>query len=140
MILLHALLIALGPHLGSTETNQPLKSRRYLKQKEVEQFGLWSSATISFRVQKWASHYPDLIRVTTAQEAYGLLRAGGPDDCPHDEGGNGCLNYILTIQDFIKHPEGSPSSNRLPEVLWSGEGKSFLILKGERFCNGDCLF
>lgn len=61
------------------------------------------------------------MNVTTAQDAYGLATAGGTDDCPFDDGVDGCLNYILTIQDFDAHPEGSDSSNRLPEVLWSGE-------------------
>ena len=66
---------------------------------------------------EWADHYPKFVRVTTAQEAYGLPRAGTADDCPFDEGGDGCLNYIVTIQDFVKHPEDSESSRRLPEVL-----------------------
>jgi hypothetical protein len=63
--------------------------------------------------------YPDFVRVTTSQDAFGLPAAGTVNDCPFDEG-VGCKNYILTIQDYKAHPENSQSSNTLPEVLWSG--------------------
>lgn len=85
----------------------------------IQRYELWSSEEIRDRVLKWAVHYPDLIRVTTSQEAYGLPAAGGADDCPF-EAVDGCLNYILVIQDFVAHPEGSPSDQQLPELLWSG--------------------
>lgn len=87
----------------------------------VQEYELWEPHEITETVQKWAEHYPNLIRVTTAQEAYGLPAAGGPNDCPFDESVVGCLNQILLLQDFLAHPEGSESSNRLPEILWSGE-------------------
>jgi hypothetical protein len=68
----------------------------------------------------WKEKYPNLIRVTTAQEEYGLPAAGGAQDCPFYSASEGCPNAILTIQDYITHPEGSRSSARLPEVFWSG--------------------
>lgn len=106
---------------GATTTYIRRELQEEKKQSIVQQYELWEAEEISSRIQKWASHYPDLLRVTTSQEAYGLPRAGGADDCPFDKGGDGCLNYILTLQDFVKHPEGSATSNQLPEVLWSGE-------------------
>lgn len=80
-------------------------------------YALWSPQRISETLLQWAQEYPDLVRVTTAQEAYGLPRSGGPSDCPFDGTEEGCLHYILTIQDYRKHPEHAPSSARLPEVL-----------------------
>ena len=69
----------------------------------------------------WPDRYRRWVRVTTAQEAYGLPRAGDrEEDCPFDEGEKGCLNYILVLQDWMTHPEGSASAQRLPTVLWSG--------------------
>jgi hypothetical protein len=59
--------------------------------------------------------------LTNAQEAYGLPAAGGQSDCPYDDDIQGCRNYILTVQDFIQHPDGSANSNALPEVFLSGE-------------------
>jgi hypothetical protein len=88
---------------------------------EVQEYELWEPSEIRERLLRWADHYTDFVSLTTAQEAYGLPTAGTAQDCPFDEGAVGCLNYILTIQDFEAHPEGSESSNRLPEVLWSGE-------------------
>lgn len=84
------------------------------------QYILWKSEDIKNKVLEWKGKYPDLIHVTTSQEAYGLPRSGGKNDCPFDEGGDGCLHYIVTIQDFVAHPEDSESSNHLPEVFWSG--------------------
>ena len=67
------------------------------------------------------SRYPDFVRLTTAQEAYGLPAAGkSTTDCPYDGNANGCLIHIITIQDYVIHPEGSDSSKRLPEVLLTG--------------------
>jgi hypothetical protein len=83
-------------------------------------YALWNSEEIHAKLLEWKAMYPSLVHVTTAQESYGLPRSGGPNDCPFDKGGDGCLNYILTLQDFIAHPDGSASSSRLPEVLWSG--------------------
>ena len=86
---------------------------------QVEEFHLWEPHEFKDALDRWRNEYPDLIRVNTSQEAYGLPRAGGPSDCPFAEG-DGCPNYMLTIQDFIAHPEGSSSSANLPEVFWSG--------------------
>jgi Zinc carboxypeptidase len=93
------------------------------KQTDIRQYELWKSEEIATTVKRWAEHYPNLLRVTTSQEAYGLPTAGGQGDCIFDasEGSVGCRNYILTIQDFVAHPEDSASSRRLPELLWSGE-------------------
>jgi hypothetical protein len=83
----------------------------------IQTYALWEPSLISQTLQEWAKHYPEFVRVTTAQDAYGLPRAGTADDCPFDQGGDGCLNYILMLQDFVMHPEESESSRRLPEVL-----------------------
>mmetsp|Transcript_17744 Transcript_17744/g.43779 ORF Transcript_17744/g.43779 Transcript_17744/m.43779 type:complete len:627 (+) Transcript_17744:105-1985(+) len=82
-------------------------------------YKLYSSSEIHVMLDEWETKYPNLVRLTTAQEAYGLPTAGSSDDCPFYEG-NGCPNAILTIQDYVKHPEGSKSSNALPEVFLSG--------------------
>ena len=86
----------------------------------MQEYELLELEKINERLLEWPGRYPDLIRLTTAQEAYGLPQAGGPRDCPFDDG-DGCKNYIVTIQDYVAHPELSESSQRLPEVLWSGE-------------------
>jgi hypothetical protein len=83
-------------------------------------YRLLTSEQIKKRLEVLQVRYPSLIHVETAQERFGLPVAGDRmEDCPH-EGGKGCLNYFATIQDFIVHPEGSASSNRLPAVLLSG--------------------
>ncbi|KAL7580142.1 hypothetical protein ACA910_012899 [Epithemia clementina (nom. ined.)] len=97
-----------------------LQGRTLTEPTEVETYVILSSQQIEDQLQQWATKFPNLTRLTTAQDKYNLPRAGGADDCPFVEG-DGCPNSILTIQDFIAHPEGSESSNRLPEVLWSGE-------------------
>jgi hypothetical protein len=98
------------------------------------QFALWTPSEIRNKVLEWKSVYPNLVRVATAQDAYGLPRSGGANDCPFDEGGDGCLNYIVTIQDFVAHPDGSHSSNELPEIFWSGcvHGKFDLTVVGSK--------
>ena len=106
----------------TTAASTTTTSHSYLRhlQNEDRQFHLWPSEEIHSTLLKWADQYPQFVRLTTAQEAFGLPRPGNAKDCPFDAGGDGCLNYILTIQDYTVHPEGSDSSNRLPEVLWSG--------------------
>jgi Zinc carboxypeptidase len=112
-----------------TTTTAAQKQRRQLHnedgspivQTDIRAYELWAPHEITETVQKWAEHYPNLIRVTTAQDAYGLPTAGAENDCPFDEGVVGCLNQILILQDFVAHPENSESSQRLPELLWSGE-------------------
>jgi len=81
---------------------------------------LWSAQAIRDKLLQWKTEYPDLVRVFTSQDRYGLPRSGNSKDCPFDEGGDGCLHYVMVIQDFVAHPEGSESANHLPEVLWSG--------------------
>ena len=87
----------------------------------VQQYALWKASQIRERVHRWAEHYGDFVKLSTAQDAYGLPTAGGEYDCPFDEERTGCLNYILKIQDYEANPIGSEASKRLPEVLWSGE-------------------
>jgi Zinc carboxypeptidase len=91
------------------------------KQENIQQYTLWTPKAISDTLSKWSTHYSDFIKVSTSQEQYGLPTSGGKDDCPFSEDIEGCYTYIYTIQDFFAHPEGSESSNRLPEVFWSGE-------------------
>ncbi|GAX14250.1 hypothetical protein FisN_1Hh444 [Fistulifera solaris] len=86
----------------------------------IQEYELWDSNQIKEELERWASHYPQFVRLTTSQDAYGLPTAGRAEDCPFDEG-DGCKNYILTLQDFEAYPEGSEASRHLPEVLWSGE-------------------
>jgi hypothetical protein len=87
----------------------------------IPPYTLWSPQEIRDRLLQLAEHYPTLMKLTTAQEEYGLPTAGTVADCPFDNDVDGCKNYIVTLQDFVTHPEGSESSNRLPEVLLSGE-------------------
>jgi hypothetical protein len=112
-----------GESIRIRSNNHPQKRMLYqeISPKNIRQYTLWSAELITQTLKEWAHHYPDLVRVTTSQEAFGLPAAGTHDDCPFDAEVEGCLNYIITIQDFLAHPEGSNSSNHLPEVLWSGE-------------------
>ena len=84
------------------------------------QYQLLLPEEISRRLLSWKTDYPDLCVVTTAQDAYGLPRSGNNHDCLFDEGGAGCLHYIVTLQDLIAHPLDSHSSRQLPEVFLSG--------------------
>ena len=101
--------------IGSTS------SRSLGQQTDIRPYNLWAPQKIKETMYEWETLYPDFVRLTTAQDAYGLPTAGGPKDCPYDDDVDGCNNYILTIQDFTIHPEHSDSSNRLPEVFLSGE-------------------
>jgi hypothetical protein len=83
-------------------------------------YQLWGSENIHETLNIWEEQYPDLIRVTTSQERYGLLRAGTDDDCVFEGNTTGCSNYFFTIQDFVAHPDGSESSQVLPEIFWNG--------------------
>ena len=103
-----------------SKTNNNERSLKLTEeQHEVVPYHIWDPSEIPPVLEEWAEKYPDLISVTTAQEAYGLPTAGDKHDCPFDKG-KGCLNYMFTIQDFISHPTDSESSNNLPEVFWSG--------------------
>ena len=123
------LLCALLPRFSSGGSNpnrneavlRLRKLQRVEQQTDIRAYELWKPEQIRETVYKWAEHYPRLITVTTAQEAYGLPTAGSSEDCPFETENSGCLNYILTLQDLEAHPPGSDSARRLPEVLWSGE-------------------
>lgn len=95
--------------------------RCIMEQTVVKKYLLWEPQQIKETLYRWVDLYPEFVRLTSSQEAYGLPTAGGANDCPYDEDVDGCKNYILTIQDFQMHPEGSQSSSRLPEVFLSGE-------------------
>ncbi|CAB9498921.1 Zinc carboxypeptidase [Seminavis robusta] len=84
-------------------------------------YQLWEPKHIKDQLFEWAEYFPEFVRLTNAQDQYGLPTAGNEHDCPYDDDVPGCRNYIMTLQDYEKHPEGSDSSNRLPEVFWSGE-------------------
>jgi len=106
--------------LSLVSSQSPPSHLRGSRQLQSRQYSLWSPIHIHSTLLQWKNQYPNLVKLTTAQDAYGLSTAGNASDCPYDDG-DGCKNYILTIQDFLVHPENSPSSNALPEVLWSGE-------------------
>lgn len=91
-----------------------------IDQDYVERYAIWTSEVIKKHLDEWKTEYPDFFKLTTSQEKYGLATAGGKDDCPFDSKANGCRNFMFTLQDFETHPEGSESSNHLPEVFWSG--------------------
>lgn len=82
-------------------------------------YRLLSSEEIYHQIYEWKETYSDFLRVTTSQEKYGLPAAGTDRDCPFVEG-KGCPNWILEIQDYAIHTDGSSSSNNLPAVFWSG--------------------
>mmetsp|Transcript_7545 Transcript_7545/g.22036 ORF Transcript_7545/g.22036 Transcript_7545/m.22036 type:complete len:786 (-) Transcript_7545:2991-5348(-) len=88
--------------------------------KQVVSYHIWDSVEIAIALNEWKETYPELIRLTTSQEAYGLPTSGGNEDCPFYEKSEGCPNYFFTIQDFVTHPIDSPSSSHLPEVFLSG--------------------
>ena len=89
------------------EDSTTKKQKRRLASPDLR-YKLYSINEIETQVKALANSYPNLIKVTTSQKEYGLAAAGG------------YVNYILTIQDYVVHPEGSDSSNRLPEVFFSG--------------------
>lgn len=91
-----------------------------LRSQETKSYQMWDAQQVQETLHLWEAIYPDLIRVTTSQERYGLQRAGTGTDCVFEWDRTGCSNYFFTIQDFVAHPEGSRSSQALPEVFWSG--------------------
>lgn len=94
-------------------------ARETISNEDYESYSIWTSEEIKVKLDKWKEVYTEFFHMTSAQEKYGLPAAGTDDDCPfHDV--TGCHNFIITIQDFITHPEGSDTSARLPEVYWSG--------------------
>lgn len=88
-------------------------------EEDVQTYVLWDASKFPYVLEEWKTMYPDFIRVTTAQDLYGLPAAGDDGDCPFYPA-KGCPNYIFTIQDFVVHTDDSESSKNLPEVFWSG--------------------
>lgn len=110
-----------GPSSSSSINNHPLHRQTSEAVEYPRHYHLIPPDKIKEMLYEWVNYYPDFVRLENAQDKYGLPTAGDETDCPHDDDVTGCKNYILTIQDFTKHPEGSDSSNRLPEVFLSGE-------------------
>ncbi|CAJ1942964.1 unnamed protein product [Cylindrotheca closterium] len=80
---------------------------------------IWSPKLVKETLDNWSEKYPQLFRTASVQEKYSIPHAGNVTDCSYDEN-DGCSQYFFTVQDFIRHPEGSRSSAHLPEVFWSG--------------------
>jgi len=89
----------------------------------VRRFTYLDSENIYKTLELLAKDYPNLVTLENSQRKYGLTAAGNVNDCTfdHHEGiEKGCLNWFLTIEDKLSHPEGSLSWKRLPEVFLSG--------------------
>lgn len=112
------LVVFFGCLFPLTKSKSLRNSRRLISPRN---FTLWTPADIAATVDRWGEHYPQLLRVFTAQEAYGLPAAGSAEDCPFDEGMIGCANRVMVLQDYAAHPEGEETARFLPHVLWSGE-------------------
>lgn len=104
--------------IDPTRTISRSKKQNLRSTQVDDSFHLWPPNEIHSTIHQWAKLYPNLVHLTTAQDAFGLPVAGTQADCPYS---HGCVNYILTIQDYIAHPPSSKSARYLPEVLWSGE-------------------
>jgi hypothetical protein len=87
----------------------------------VEEYHLWDAQEIHEKLHSWAVEYSDFLKLTTAQEQYGLPAVGNSSDCPFDDAQEGCATYILTLQNSRVHPMGSESARQLPQVLWNGQ-------------------
>lgn len=91
-------------------------------------YKLLTSAQIFSELQSLSQKYPNLAKLTTAQELFDLPQAGSKHDCtflPRNDNTttqrpHGCPNFILTLHDSIVHPIGSASDRSLPEVFISG--------------------
>ena len=108
-----------NPDRPRRRDQQEVQRKQKGQQNDILDYKLWEASRIPEVLKEWEVKYPDLIRVTTSQEAYGLPAAGSEEDCPFYEN-EGCPNYFFTIQDYVVHPIDSPSSSHLPEVFWSG--------------------
>ena len=86
----------------------------------IDSFHLWEPNEIVETLSAWKKQYPNLVKVSTSQQEYGLDQAGTSEDCPYDVHHSGCLNHFFTIQDYVAHPIGSNSAASLPEILWTG--------------------
>jgi Zinc carboxypeptidase len=80
------------------------------------------SQAISTLINELREKYPTLVEIDTSQRLYGLPSAGTQKDCPFDSSKKGCVNWIITIYDRIKHNKetSQQSFNELPTVLLSG--------------------
>jgi hypothetical protein len=103
--MLQALILLLNPH-GSFS--------------QVVPYTLLSAEQVTSTLQSWQTEYPEFVVTHTSQDVFGLPAAGDSSDCPFDATVDGCLNYYAVLQDYVSHPEGSASSNRLPTMLLSG--------------------
>ena len=122
-LLLLLMIMIMVAVLLTAHTGQALELNEQDQTADVQyprQYHIWTSEEIHAQMLDWKEQYPDLVQVWNSQEKYGLKRSGNTADCPFDKGGDGCLHYGMTIQDFVAHPEGSDSSKRLAEVFWSG--------------------
>lgn len=84
-------------------------------------YKILSAREITSQLKYLATKYPTLCTLTTSQDLYNLPTAGSSNDCTFDPQIEGCLNYILTIQDSNVHPPHSLSDATLSEVFLSGE-------------------
>lgn len=105
-----------GSSRTSSSPNDPLRELRLPTPDVINKYSLWQPDEIVSTIVAWADRYPHFVRVTTAQEAYGVPAINGK--CPGFPSGP-CETYIVVLQDFVTHPEGSDASSRLPEVLWT---------------------
>lgn len=114
----------------------------------IASYHLWSAEEIFNTLHRWKREYTDFIRITTAQDRYGLPPVGDSRDCSYERGGGergvseetgttrttsransstthesprGCSTFIATIQDYSVYPSGSIQEKHLPHVLWIGE-------------------
>jgi hypothetical protein len=92
----------------------------------MDPFHVMDGQEVVEKVALFQKEYPEFVKATTSQAAFGLPLAGeNRFDCDYDrafEGQKqtGCQNHFFTIQDYTVHIEGSESSNALPELLWVG--------------------
>ena len=89
-----------------------------LQQEEVKKYEYMDSDDVYRKLVELSKEFPDLVKLETAQEMYGLPKAGGdsPDNCPLET--DGCHNWILTIFDSIANDNPRIKEN-IPDVLIS---------------------
>ncbi len=89
-----------------------------LQQEEVKTYEYMDSDDVYRKLVELSKEYPDLVQLETAQETYGLPKAGGDsiDNCPLET--DGCHNWILTIFDSIANDNPRIKEN-IPDVLIS---------------------
>jgi hypothetical protein len=63
-----------------TAETSHFKLRRRRQLQSSRPYYLWSAEQIHSTLLQWQSVYPNLVKVTPAQDAYGLLTAGGESD------------------------------------------------------------